>query len=112
MAVSASAFAIITEDPMSSARYDRLIPKNRITVVILVQSKIQSLEFRRDRINKEEILVDGPITTSATVVPAENPSPFSASANGTIPCSQIVIGRVNANRLIRLAKDLINGITS
>jgi hypothetical protein len=115
--LSASAFFIITDDPISSAIYDRHIPKIRIIAVIFVQSKILlllsfELLFKRDKINSDEIFVDGPITTSATTVPAENPRPFSATANDTIPCSQIVMGRVNMNRPARLAMDFITDTTS
>jgi hypothetical protein len=113
------------DDPKSSARYDRVTPNIRITEAIFIASKTQLLlllllllldEFlvllRRDNIRSVPAFVDGPVTISATAVPAENPIPRSASASDTIPCSQIVMGRLNKNRPARLAIDFITETVS
>lgn len=114
--------SISMEDPKSSARYDRVTPNRRITEAIFTASKTQLLLdeilglllrlLRRDNIRSVPAFVDGPVTMSATEVPAENPIPRSASASDTIPCSQIVMGRLTKNRPARLAIDWITEITS
>lgn len=112
-----SVFSIIVDEPKSSATYDKATPKIRITAAIFAAPKIHFLRLdeatsRRESIKSVPAFVAGPVTMSATAVPAENPTPRSASARDTMPCSQMVMGRLSDKSNPRLAIDFATATTS